>query len=128
MRGQALDHAVRRDLSRSLRLLPGQDFLANRVARQVEFPLEQLPCQQPMITALGLPDFWQFSVEALFAKAIGWLDAPAVRDGLIPGAGADGLLRLAVPSQIPTRFRWFLLFSTNLRAEQLNRHEASLFA
>ena len=74
MRGQALDHAVRRDLSRGLRLLPGQDFLANRVARQVEFPLEQLPCQQPMITALGLPDFWQFSVEALFAKAIGSTD------------------------------------------------------
>ena len=84
---QALNYAVGRQLIAGPRFLPGQDFLPHLAACQVELPFDQLHAHQPMIAALGQPDFRQLGVETLFAKAVGRLAAPAMNNRLVPLSG-----------------------------------------
>src|SRR5262245_4472458 len=90
--------------------------IACRRTPEVKLPLDDLQKLKPEIAGFGLSHFRQLGVEPFFAKPVGWLYRPTMRNALID-ASQSGLFSRPIMYSVPMRRGRRVPLQMNLRAD-----------
>src|SRR5262245_28745858 len=90
--------------------------IARRRTPEIKLPLNNLQKLKPEIAGLGLSYFRQLGVEPFFAKPVGWLYRPTMRNTFIDASQSDLFCRPIMYS-VPMRRGGVVPLQMNLRAD-----------